>query len=302
MSLLGRLQPLIAKRRASPPAPTVPVTADRYELVIVSYHSKDHVAALLEAASPDQRIVVVDNASGADGVAEVVRRFEHGRYLDGRDSGFAVAANLGAFSSSADYVVFANPDSRPTSWIWQALVAELGAGSNEGRVHVLAADLAVPGEPERLWAEALAWRGRIDVLVNNAGVYLASPLDDPAAWDAGWSANLTINLLAPATLCRLAVGEWRGSGGGIIVNVTSRAAHRGDDAADRRLLVPGRHDHRDRPVPLDPEQVRDRPVGRPVCRHAPVDVRLTHRCAHDPNVGRRFSRKAVEPSCASSVV
>ena len=127
MSLLGRLQPLIAKRRASPPAPTVPVTADRYELVVVSYHSKDHVAGLLEAAAPEQRIVVVDNASGADGVAEVVRRFEHGRYLDGRDSGFAVAANLGAFSSTADYVIFANPDSRPTSSIWQALVAELEA-------------------------------------------------------------------------------------------------------------------------------------------------------------------------------
>ena len=112
----------------------------------------------------------------------------------------------------------------------EELAAELGVGSDERRVHVLTADLAVAGEPERLWAEALAWRGRVDVLVNNAGVYLASPLDDVAGWDAGWSANLMINLLAPATLCRLAVGEWRGSGGGIIVNVTSRAAHRGDDA------------------------------------------------------------------------
>ncbi|MGI3785507.1 MAG: SDR family NAD(P)-dependent oxidoreductase [Janthinobacterium lividum] len=111
----------------------------------------------------------------------------------------------------------------------QDLVSELG----DERVHVVAADLAVPGEPERLWAEALAWRGRIDVLVNNAGVYLASPLDDAVGWDAGWNDNLTINLLAPATLCRLAVTHWRGlrdSVGGIVVNVTSRAAHRGDDA------------------------------------------------------------------------
>jgi 3-oxoacyl-[acyl-carrier protein] reductase len=109
----------------------------------------------------------------------------------------------------------------------EALAGELG----EERVHVLAADLAVPGEPERLWADALDWRGRLDVLVNNAGVYLASPVHDVDAWDAGWSANLAVNLLAPATLCRLAVQHWRGVGaGGIVVNVTSRAAHRGDDA------------------------------------------------------------------------
>jgi 3-oxoacyl-[acyl-carrier protein] reductase len=109
----------------------------------------------------------------------------------------------------------------------EALTTELG----EDRVRVVAADLAVPGEPERLWAEALAWRGRIDVLVNNAGVYLASPLGDVEAWDAGWSDQLRVNLLAPATLCRLAVQRWRGTGvGGIVVNVTSRAAHRGDDA------------------------------------------------------------------------
>lgn len=110
----------------------------------------------------------------------------------------------------------------------ETVAAELG----RDRVHVVAADLGGPGEPERLWAEALAWRGHVDVLVNNAGVYLASPLDDVAAWDAGWSDNLMINLLAPAALCRLAVTHWRalGTSGGIVVNVTSRAAHRGDDA------------------------------------------------------------------------
>ena len=113
----------------------------------------------------------------------------------------------------------------------RALVTELG----EDRVHPLAADLGQPGEPERLWEEALAWRGRLDVLVNNAGIYLANPLDDLEAWESGWSANLTVNLLAPATLCRLAVLHWRSLGDragtrGIVVNVTSRAAHRGDNA------------------------------------------------------------------------
>lgn len=113
--------------------------------------------------------------------------------------------------------------------------AEAAAGLAEElgeRVHVVAADLARPGEPERLWDEALGWQGRLDVLVNNAGVYVGSPLEDAGAWESGWSDNLTVNLLAPAALCRAAVLHWRGTAGrtgGIIVNVTSRAAHRGDD-------------------------------------------------------------------------
>jgi 3-oxoacyl-[acyl-carrier protein] reductase len=77
------------------------------------------------------------------------------------------------------------------------------------RVHAVAGDLADVGVAAQVWAEALAWRRRIDVLVNNAGAWLASPLDDQAAWDAGWAANLALNLLAPATLCRLAIGHLR---------------------------------------------------------------------------------------------
>ena len=98
------------------------------------------------------------------------------------------------------------------------------------RVHALAGDLTEAGAAAQVWAEALAWRRRIDVLVNNAGAWLASPLDDEASWDDGWALNLALNLLAPATLCRLAIGHFRSHGGGVIVNVASRSAHRGDDA------------------------------------------------------------------------
>jgi GT2 family glycosyltransferase len=68
---------------------------------------------------------VVDNASGADGTRQVVEGFREGRWLDGRNSGFAKAANLGARTSGAEYLVFANPDSRPTPEIWDALVDDL---------------------------------------------------------------------------------------------------------------------------------------------------------------------------------
>ena len=91
-------------------------------------------------------------------------------------------------------------------------------------------DLSVPGGAEQVWAEAVAIHGRIDVLINNAGAWIASPVDDAAAWDDGWAANLALNLLAPAALCRLAIEHFQRNGGGIIVNLASRSSHRGDDA------------------------------------------------------------------------
>ena len=108
----------------------------------------------------------------------------------------------------------------------QELAAEL-----RGQAHTLAADLADPAAAERLWEQALAWKGRIDVLVNNAGVYEPARVDDDlATWTASWERTLAINLVSPAALCREAIRTFREqAGGGIIVNVASRAAFRGED-------------------------------------------------------------------------
>ena len=96
----------------------------------------------------------------------------------------------------------------------------------------IAADLAQPGASEALWAEALdRLDGRIDVLVNNAGVFEAAAIDEPGAFATTWARSTAINLQAPADLCRLAVLHFRARGGGRIVNVASRAGHRGDSPA-----------------------------------------------------------------------
>ena len=95
-------------------------------------------------------------------------------------------------------------------------------------------DLADPATPARLWADALTrLDGRIDVLVNNAGVFDANPISsDDAAWLAAWERTMTINLTAAAQLCRHAVQHWQARGsGGRIVNVASRAGQRGDSPA-----------------------------------------------------------------------
>ncbi|USI73335.1 SDR family NAD(P)-dependent oxidoreductase [Sphingomonas morindae] len=121
--------------------------------------------------------------------------------------------------------------------IVEALVAQghncVGHGTRAapGRV---AADLAETGAAARLWAEAIErLDGRVDVLINNAGVFEAAPLDGAdEAWLAAWERTLRINLTAAAELSRLAVQHFqRRGGGGRIVNVASRAAYRGDSPA-----------------------------------------------------------------------
>ncbi|MHC9419467.1 SDR family NAD(P)-dependent oxidoreductase [Sphingomonas citri] len=96
----------------------------------------------------------------------------------------------------------------------------------------LAADFADPAAPARLWDAALdRLGGRVDVLINNAGVFEANPLDSDD-WVAGWERTLRINLTAAAELSRLAVRHWQHGGrGGRLVNVASRAAYRGDSPA-----------------------------------------------------------------------
>ena len=103
------------------------------------------------------------------------------------------------------------------------------AGLNEGRCHLVRADLAEPGAGRALWDQALQWRQRIDVLVNNAGVFEAAAVDgDDGAWADTWERTLRINLTAVGDLCRAAIGAFKDQGGGIIVNIASRAAFRGD--------------------------------------------------------------------------
>jgi 3-oxoacyl-[acyl-carrier protein] reductase len=94
----------------------------------------------------------------------------------------------------------------------------------------LTGDLRDPEAARALWAEAWAWKGRIDVLVNGAGIYAAAPVEAPFGdWVEAWRRTLDVNLLAPAVLCREAIVAFRERGGGIIVNIASRAAWRGDD-------------------------------------------------------------------------
>ena len=118
--------------------------------------------------------------------------------------------------------------------------------SSRGSDELIAGDLGDPTAPRNIWDTALdELDGRIDVLVNNAGIYEAvadNASDDE--WHIAWQRTLTINLQAAADLSRLAVSHFLDQGkGGRIVNIASRASFRGDSpqhwhyAASKAALV-----------------------------------------------------------------
>jgi 3-oxoacyl-[acyl-carrier protein] reductase len=94
---------------------------------------------------------------------------------------------------------------------------------------LVAADLGEPAAVEALWDEAVAWRGRIDVLVNNAAVFLnEGGIDDPdEEWDRVWDLTIRVDVLAPARLLRRAVRHFREKGGGVAITISSWNAQRG---------------------------------------------------------------------------
>jgi NAD(P)-dependent dehydrogenase (short-subunit alcohol dehydrogenase family) len=118
--------------------------------------------------------------------------------------------------------------------------------SSKGSDELVAGDLGDPTAPRAIWDTAVTeLDGKIDVLVNNAGIYEAVPDNaDDQDWHAAWQRTLTVNLQAAADLSRLAVSHFLDLGiPGRIINVSSRAAFRGDSpqhwhyAASKGALV-----------------------------------------------------------------
>ena len=83
-------------------------------------------------------------------------------------------------------------------------------------------DVADPALLRALVDDAVAWGGRLDIVVNNAGVSLvSSACGDDSEFEDTWARTLDVNLTAHARLVRLALPHLIASGAGRVVNIAS---------------------------------------------------------------------------------
>jgi NAD(P)-dependent dehydrogenase (short-subunit alcohol dehydrogenase family) len=108
--------------------------------------------------------------------------------------------------------------------------AEMLAALPGGGHVTVQADLADPQAVRRMVDDSCAALGGLDVLVNNAGVFIAHPVTEVSyeQWQEAWQATLAVNLTGAANVTWCAVQHMVARGGGRIVNVSSRGAFRGE--------------------------------------------------------------------------
>jgi len=137
-----------------------------------------------------QKVAIVTGASRGIGAA-ISRKLSR--------QGFAVIINYAASAPTAN-----------------ALAEELRAGG--GRASAVQGNVAKPADLSRVFATALETFGRLDVLVNNAGVSGAAPVEqiDEAAIEQTLSVNLRAMLLGTREAAKLF-----GADGGSIISISS---------------------------------------------------------------------------------
>jgi 2-deoxy-D-gluconate 3-dehydrogenase len=142
--------------------------------------------------------------------------------VTGASRGLGAGMALGLAAAGADVVLHASAPPADTA----LAIERLGR-----RAAALAADLGDPAAPARLAADALAVYGRLDILINNAGIIRRQPADEHS--DEFWDAVIEVNLSSVFRLSRAVGRHMLERGSGKIVNVASILSFQGG------VTVPG---------------------------------------------------------------
>jgi len=94
------------------------------------------------------------------------------------------------------------------------------------------ADLSLPDEASKLFDRIALEMGSIEIVINNAGVAIPAPINaSEEDWQKAWNDTMMVNLTSPAVICRKAIDHFlKRKSSGRIINISSRAAFRGDQA------------------------------------------------------------------------
>jgi len=111
----------------------------------------------------------------------------------------------------------------------QAAAETIDSLDGEGHF-AIKADISKPKAVEMLTEAVIGEFENIDILINNAGIYLPHPIldSDYQTWQDAWKNTLDLNLVGVANMCYWVAQQMKEQGGGHIINVSSRGAFRGE--------------------------------------------------------------------------
>ncbi|MCB9418479.1 MAG: SDR family NAD(P)-dependent oxidoreductase [Ardenticatenaceae bacterium] len=132
--------------------------------------------------------------------------------ITGASAGIGRATAVSLAQSGANIVIIARREAR-----LQALAGELA--DSPGQVLAIAGDIQDPTFAQELIARTVGQFGRLNVLINNAGVGHLSQLAEMPLTDVQTIWNTNVNGLIAAT--QAAVAQMKRQGGGQIINVSS---------------------------------------------------------------------------------
>jgi NADP-dependent 3-hydroxy acid dehydrogenase YdfG len=137
--------------------------------------------------------------------------------VTGASSGIGEAAALALAAAGAAMAVSARRADR-----LHALVARIEAA--EGIALALPGDVADEAAASRAVADTIAGLGRIDILVNSAGVIQSGGVESLSTDE--WRRVIDINLMGTLYMCKAALGPMKAQGSGDIINISSTAGRR----------------------------------------------------------------------------
>jgi 3-oxoacyl-[acyl-carrier protein] reductase len=142
--------------------------------------------------------------------------------VTGASRGIGRALAIGLSDTGATVAAHYNINDREAESLLKAM---------NDQCRIFKANLSIAEDTLNLFKQVKTKMSKIDVLINNAGVALSSEMmGEDEQWIADWDFTMAVNLRATGLLCKKAVEHFVENGEGRIINISSRAAFRGDTA------------------------------------------------------------------------